>query len=93
VNLRSALRLANEAGATGEIELGYHAAEEKMPTMGLFRDDVLHALAEARDGVLADESGMKWRLHGPIVDGSVIAVVVRFRTDALLLVVTVHPYP
>jgi hypothetical protein len=93
VNLAEALKLVNEAGRERAFALSYHADAEKLPLLGLSPADVQSALEGADDGVPDDDSGVKWKVYGPIVSGEVVAVVVRFRADRPPLVVTVHPFP
>ena len=92
MNLRGALRLANKAGRTGEVAISYHAAAEKMMSMGLTEADVHHALASADDGIALDDEAKKWKFYGATLDGTLFALVVRFRPNKPLLV-TVHLPP
>ena len=93
MDLRAAIAIIVAAVIEGRWGLSYHAAEEKLLELGLYQADVEHALVHAHDGVVDDDTDMKWKLYGPTLGGEVIAVVVRIRENASIRVVTVHPYP
>lgn len=63
-----------------------------MPDDDVFAPDVLNALVNATGAVEQDDVGVKWKIYGPIIDGSEYAVVVEIRGDPLF-VVTCHLPP
>ena len=90
---RGALRFIADALAGGRVEFTHHAMHESMPERGLEIQDVLVALRTATSALLQDDSGTKWKVYGSMTNGDELAVVVRFRTALVVLVITAHNPP
>jgi hypothetical protein len=93
MNERAALRSIARAVSEGRVDIGYHIAVEKMEPLDLFPDDILHLLANGHSALVQDDDGRKWKVYGPVVNGEEWAVVVRFRPDLVVVLITVHPPP
>ena len=67
-------------------------AEEEMLDDGLERDDVENAIlkGQIQKKLSEDLRGTRYRLEGPAKDGRMIHVIVRFKEDAGLIVITVY---
>ena len=89
----AALKFAADAAADGRVEFSYHATFEEMPAERVSADDVLNVLLSADEAVQEDDAGFKWKLYGSVINGDDLAVVVRFRRDRVVVIVTVHPVP
>ncbi len=90
---KAAVKLAADAAAEGRVQFSDHAAFEEMPAERVTADDVLNVLANADEALAQDDDGKKWKLYGSIINGDDLAVVVRFRRDCVVVIVTVHPLP
>ncbi len=80
-----ALEAAREAGRTGRIFYWDHALDQ-MRARNVRRNDVRHALTNAREATDRDQPAGRWRIEGPDVDDDSLIVVVVF--GGLLEVVT-----
>ena len=89
----AALKFAADAAAEGRVEFSYHASFEEMPAERVGADDVLNVLMSADEALVQDDDGKKWKLYGSILNGDDLAVVVRFRRDRVVVIVTVHALP
>ena len=87
VNPLARIRLL--AGTQGAVVLGMHARDEAMADDDVFREDVVHALANATDAIAQDDAGLKFKAYGPLLMGEAYAVVVNVHPDHLY-VVTCH---
>jgi hypothetical protein len=67
-------------------------AEEEMLDDDLERDDVENAIFKGRieKKLSEDVRGIRYRVQGPAKDGRLIHVIVRFKEDAHLIVITVY---
>ena len=65
-------------------------AEEEMLDDDLERDDVENAIlkGQIQKKLSEDFRGTRYRLEGPAKDGRVIHVIIRFKEDASLIVIT-----
>lgn len=64
-----------------------------MPDDGVTREDVRHVLASGARIEIQNDTGTKWKVTGPIVDGSDYAVVVIIRENGTMHVKTCHLPP
>lgn len=67
-------------------------AEEEMLDDDLERDDVENAILKGliEKKLSEDVRGTRYRVQGPAKDGRLIHVIVRFKEDANLIVITVY---
>ncbi|MDP2340416.1 MAG: DUF4258 domain-containing protein [Deltaproteobacteria bacterium] len=81
-------RLAN----ADAVVLGAHAISESMRDDDVTFDDVRHLLANADEVIAEDDTGLKWKVYGRLVNGADYAVVVNVHADHLY-VITCHNPP
>jgi hypothetical protein len=89
---RRVLTIIRGLASEGSVVFGEHAFTESMGDDGVFPADVLHVLENATECLAQDDDRLKFKVYGPIIDGSDYAVVVNVSDDHLF-VVTCHLPP
>ena len=89
---RRILDLVRRLGAEERVSLTEHAQEEAAKE-GCTRADVFFALEHAEEAVVEDAKRHKWKVYGPALNRTELAVVTLIIENQELRVITVHLPP
>lgn len=86
------LDLIRRLGAEERVSLTVHAQKEA-DDEGCTQADVFFALEHAEEVILEDQRRNKWKVYGPTVSGTDLAIITLIIENRELRVVTVHLPP